>query len=449
MREKPDNLSPDKKLSKVPASRLSRIGKLGSLAGAIAASALGNTAGQLLRAQRPTYKSTLLTTDNAFSLAKSLSEMRGAAMKVGQMLSMDAGEFLPPEWEPILATLRQGADAMPKTQLLDMLQKNWGRDWANQFSYFSFEPIASASIGQVHKAQLKSGEWLAIKVQYPGVAQSIDSDVSNIGRLIKMTGMLPKDFDMQGTLDQARAQLKSEADYLQEAEYLQQFNQHLKGDERFVLPQVHAGLSNQHILCMSFIEGQGIETMLPYPEAEKHEMMSHLFELLLNELFVFGCIQSDPNFANYLFIPDTKQIVLLDFGACRKIPETIALHYRDMALGMLEQNIKGIENAMYKLKLMHKSMPEEIKNTILNAALLASECLQTQTYHFKKTGLIQRLYGSTKILLSDQKALEPPDFDVALINRKISGMVLLANKMQCDIRLQQPLKTILSKSSHG
>ena len=148
--------------------------------------------------------------------------MRGAAMKVGQMLSMDAGEFLPPEWEPILATLRQGADAMPKSQLLETLNSQWGEGWARQFRYFSFEPIASASIGQVHKAQLHTGEFLAVKVQYPGVAQSIDSDVNNIGRLLKLSGMLPKGFAIDELLEQAKSQLKAEADYHQEAKYQQQ-----------------------------------------------------------------------------------------------------------------------------------------------------------------------------------------------------------------------------------
>jgi len=429
-------MTADKKSSKVPSSRLSRIGKLGGLAGSIAVKALGNSAGQLMQAKRPSLQKSLLTTGNASSLAKSLSEMRGAAMKVGQMLSMDAGEFLPPEWEPILATLRQGADAMPKTQLIETLQRNWGNDWDKHFRYFSFEPVASASIGQVHKAQLKSGEFLAVKVQYPGVAKSIESDISNIGRLIKLTGMLPPGFDLQSILNQASEQLKAEADYEQEAVYLEQFKTHLQEHEYFVVPEVYRPLSNKEILCMSFIEGEPIESLLQHNEIDKGLGMSRLFKLMLSELFSFRLIQSDPNFANYLYLPATKQIALLDFGACRSIPEQVSASYALVASGMFDQDIKRIEEGMYGLSLIHNGMSEEIKSTILECCLMASECLQTYDYNFKQSALISRLYDASKLLMRNQKAIEPPDFNVALINRKVSGMVLLANKMRCSIELQ-------------
>ncbi|MFC4698687.1 ABC1 kinase family protein [Glaciecola siphonariae] len=430
------------KASKIPASRLSRLGKLGKMAGSIATSALGNTASQLLKAQRPSVQSTLLTSTNASTLTKHLSEMRGAAMKVGQMLSMDAGEFLPPEWEPILATLRQGADSMPKTQLLSMLNAHWGNNWANHFSYFSFEPVAAASIGQVHKAQLKTGEWLAVKVQYPGVAQSIDSDVNNIGRFIKLSGMLPKGFDLDTILQQAKAQLISEADYAQEAEHMKNFAKLLQNQPQFLVPEVYAPLSNQHILCMSFIEGVPIESLCEknVRDQDKQAAINALFRLMLAELFDYALIQSDPNFANYLYAPKSKQIVLLDFGACRPIPDNIQRHYKQMALGMLAQDVNAMQSAMRGLSLINDSMTNEVESVILNACLMASECLQTNHYNFKSRELIQRLYDSTKVLMKERSVIEPPNFDVALVNRKVSGMVMLANKFCCDVSLKEAVE---------
>jgi predicted unusual protein kinase regulating ubiquinone biosynthesis (AarF/ABC1/UbiB family) len=431
-----------RKPSKVPETRFSRLSKLGSLAGSIASHAVSNTAGQLLKSQRPTLHTTVFTTKSASSLTQKLSEMRGAAMKVGQMLSMDAGEFLPPEWEPILASLRQSADSMPKSQLLATLNSQWGANWANHFKYFSFEPIAAASIGQVHKAQLKNGQWLAIKVQYPGVANSIDSDVSNIGRLIKISGILPTGFDIDAILAQAKTQLKREADYIQEAQYLEQFREHLTFSTRFVVPELTPELCNEKILCMSFIEGKPIETMLYSSEVDRSDVMTQLFSLMLSELFEYGFVQSDPNFANYLYLPETKRIALLDFGACRHIPPTIQQHYKTMATAMLEQNVEAIEHAMRGLKLIHNSMSKEVIAAILDACLMASECLQTDVYNFKQSALIQRLYEATKILMVHRKDIEPPDFDVALVNRKVSGMVLLANKMACDV----PLRTLIKSA---
>jgi predicted unusual protein kinase regulating ubiquinone biosynthesis (AarF/ABC1/UbiB family) len=431
------------KQSKVPASRLSRLSKLGGLATSIAAHTIGKTAGQLLQAKRPSLTSTVLTAGNASSLAKSLSEMRGAAMKVGQMLSMDAGEFLPAEWEPILATLRQGANAMPKSQLLNTLNAHWGHDWAKHFRYFSFEPIAAASIGQVHKAQLNSGQYLAVKIQYPGVAQSIDSDVNNIGRLLKFSSMLPSNFDINSILEQAKSQLKTEADYVQEARYIEQFAEHLSGKIQFVVPSVYHPLSNEHILCMSFIEGEPIEGLLNKSSSEKSRAMDSLFELMLNELFDFGLVQSDPNFANYLYLPQSKQIALLDFGACRPLPQALQKHYKNMAHAMRAQNITAMEQAMLGLELIQESMPKQVKTTILNGCLMASECLQTEHYNIKQTQLIQRLFDATKSLMQDRKVINPPNFDVALVNRKVSGMVMLANKMQCSLSLRKTLNIAL------
>jgi len=236
------------KSSKVPASRLSRIGHIGGLAATLMGRSLLGGASQLLQAKRPSLQNSVLTSENATSIAQQLSKMRGAAMKVGQMLSMDAGEFLPPQWEPILATLRAGADSMPKAQLLETLTKEWGANWPEHFEYFanwpehfeyfSFEPVAAASIGQVHKARLKSGETLAVKVQYPGVAQSIGSDINNVGRLLKMSGILPKDFHLADLLAQAKQQLENEANYIKEAEYLIAYREHLQHDKRFVIPNI-------------------------------------------------------------------------------------------------------------------------------------------------------------------------------------------------------------------
>jgi predicted unusual protein kinase regulating ubiquinone biosynthesis (AarF/ABC1/UbiB family) len=392
--------------------------------------------GQLLQAKRPSLQSTVFSNENASSIAQQLSKMRGAAMKVGQMLSMDAGEFLPPEWEPILASLRAGADSMPKSQLLETLSREWGSDWPEHFEYFSFEPVAAASIGQVHKARLKSGETLAVKVQYPGVAQSIGSDINNVGRLLKMSGLLPKEFELDSLLAQAKLQLENEADYIKEAEYLSAYSKHLHHDERFVVPEVYGPLSSSSILCMQFIEGETIDTVMQRSERERGEVMTALFDLMLSELFEFQLIQSDPNFANYLYMPASQQIALLDFGACQRISEHNQTHYDAMANAMLKQDIEAMKVAMYALKLLNKNMPREVESTILNACLMASECLQQDDFNFKQSQLIKRLYGATQILINNKKAIQSPDFDTALINRKISGMVLLANKMHCAIPLR-------------
>jgi predicted unusual protein kinase regulating ubiquinone biosynthesis (AarF/ABC1/UbiB family) len=121
----------------------------------------------------------LLTPTNATRVADQLSHLHGAAMKLGQMISMDAGDVLPPELTSILARLRDNAHHMPPQQLDEVLIGEWGRGWRRRFQSFQAHPIAAASIGQVHRAEIPDGRVLAIKVQYPGVASSIDADAHN------------------------------------------------------------------------------------------------------------------------------------------------------------------------------------------------------------------------------------------------------------------------------
>jgi predicted unusual protein kinase regulating ubiquinone biosynthesis (AarF/ABC1/UbiB family) len=165
-----------------------------SIAGGMAAEA----ARKLSAGERPRTRDLLLTPANARRVADRLAQMRGAAMKVGQLISMEGGDVLPPEWASILARLRDQADFMPPQQLKKVLTQEWGADFLKQFKRFDVHPIAAASIGQVHKAETRDGRHLAVKVQYPGVARSINSDVDNVYGLIKMSGLSPKGLNLDG-----------------------------------------------------------------------------------------------------------------------------------------------------------------------------------------------------------------------------------------------------------
>jgi len=156
---------------------------------------------QLASGQRPKLSDLVLTPRTAKKLTQQLSEMRGAAMKIGQMISMDSGDFLPDEFADILAKLRSDAQHMPRAQLHGVLTDEWGADWRVQFKSFQEQPMAAASIGQVQRAELRSGERLAIKVQYPGVRSSIDSDVNNVAGLLKMSGIVPAALDVKPLIE--------------------------------------------------------------------------------------------------------------------------------------------------------------------------------------------------------------------------------------------------------
>jgi predicted unusual protein kinase regulating ubiquinone biosynthesis (AarF/ABC1/UbiB family) len=437
-----------RKERKVPSGRIARLAKLGGLASAVAGNIVKGATKQMLSGQRPSLTESLRNIDNAISITKRLAHMRGAAMKLGQLLSMDAGELLPIEWEPILSRLRQEADPMPKAQLLKTLAASWSKDWHQQFSYFSFTPIASASIGQVHRATLKDGRQLAIKVQYPGVRESIDSDIDNVMNLLKLSGVLPKNIDLTSVLAEAKAQLKAEANYLQEAEFLNTYRQNLGNDSRFIVPFVVDELTDKNILTMEYIEGSPITDISNMSAGIVDLVCSQLMDLTYQELFTHKLMQSDPNFANFLYQSDTQKIVLLDFGACRQLSQHTSVHYLAMADAMQRQDNNDMRSALYSLGLVDNNMSDTAIDIVLKTCFEASYCLQSNTgYNLKKQQLIKRIREVSMPLITDKTAIASPIFEVALVNRKITGMILLANKLGATLDFKSALAPYLLESA--
>ncbi|UUV06184.1 AarF/UbiB family protein [Ruegeria sp. YS9] len=254
------------------------------------------------RGARPDMRGLLMTPGNVTRVADQLARMRGAAMKVGQLISMDAGEVLPPELADIMARLRDQAHFMPPKQLRDVLNRAWGADWRKSFQSFDVRPIAAASIGQVHRATLKDGRDVAIKVQYPGIARSIDSDVANVAALVRMSGLLPQSFDLDPYIQEARSQLHEETDYEREGHHLRHFADLLQSDEAFEIPEFFPDWSTPEVLTMSFLEGRPIEAVSDATSEERNRVSEALVNLTLCEIFEFGMMQSDPNFANYRYL---------------------------------------------------------------------------------------------------------------------------------------------------
>jgi predicted unusual protein kinase regulating ubiquinone biosynthesis (AarF/ABC1/UbiB family) len=437
-----------RKERKVPSGRIARLAKLGGLASAVAGNIVKGATKQMLSGQRPSLTESLRNIDNAISITKRLAHMRGAAMKLGQLLSMDAGELLPIEWEPILSRLRQEADPMPKAQLLKTLAASWSKDWHQQFSYFSFTPIASASIGQVHRATLKDGRQLAIKVQYPGVRESIDSDIDNVMNLLKLSGVLPKHIDLTSVLAEAKAQLKAEANYLQEAEFLNTYRENLGNDPRFIVPFVVDELTDKNILTMEYIEGSPITDISNMSAGIVDLVCSQLMDLTYQELFTHKLMQSDPNFANFLYQSDTQKIVLLDFGACRQLSQHTSVHYLAMADAMQRQDNNDMRSALYSLGLVDNNMSDTAIDIVLKTCFEASYCLQSNTgYNLKKQQLIKRIREVCMPLITDKTAIASPIFEVALVNRKITGMILLANKLGATLDFKSALAPYLLESA--
>jgi predicted unusual protein kinase regulating ubiquinone biosynthesis (AarF/ABC1/UbiB family) len=250
----------------VPTSRVERFLRLGGIASGIAGSVAAGGIRALAQGNRPEIAKLLLTQSNTLRLTNGLSNLRGAALKLGQMLSMDSGLILPDELTLILAQIRDDARHMPPKQLQTVLNAEWGVGWYKRFENFDVRPFAAASIGQVHRAKTHDGQDLAIKVQYPGVRESIDSDVDNIAMLMHLPGIVPSGMDLKPLMDEAKHQLHAETDYLAEAQHLNTFGKLLAGSKTFLLPKLNIDLCSPQVLAMTYIESDPLENLIDAPQ---------------------------------------------------------------------------------------------------------------------------------------------------------------------------------------
>ncbi len=426
-----------KRAAPVPTGRTSRLFHMGNVIAGIAGGAVAGGLRQLATGRRPDLAGVLLTPSNALRLTNGLSHMRGAALKLGQMLSMDTGLVLSPQLTQILATLRDDAKHMPPKQLQAVLNTQWGDGWMKHFQRFDVRPFAAASIGQVHRAVTRDGTDLAVKVQYPGVRASIDSDVNNIAALMRLPGLLPRGMDVSPLLSEAKRQLHAEADYPAEAQNLARFGALLAGSDVFVLPALRPDLCTSQVLAMSFVHCAPLDSLVDAPQAMRDRVATALIDLVLRELFEFGAMQTDPNLANYGFDADTGRIVLLDFGAVQPIAPDLAADFRGLAQAALSGETEEAREAMRRIGYFGPTTAPHHQALIRAMFEVAMTPLRQDTpFDFGRSDLLERLRDMGLAIGTDRELSHVPPAETLFLHRKIGGMYLMAAKLRAQVALR-------------
>ena len=434
----------------VPSGRLSRLSQFGRLAGGVAGGMIAEGTRRLAAGERPRMGDLLLTPGNAKRVTERLSHLRGAAMKLGQMISMDSGDLLPPELSSILATLRNQAYRMPPAQLDAVLKTEWGDGWRRRFRHFDATPIAAASIGQVHRATLPDGRLLAIKVQYPGVRDSIASDVDNVATLLRISNVLPATLDLKPLLAEAKLQLAEEADYRREGDQMRAYGARLAGDRRYVVPALYDELTTGNVLAMDFVEGQPIESLQDAPQAERDMAVTALIELVLRELFDFGVMQTDPNFANYRWQPETGAIVLLDFGATRIVPDSTSASYRALIVAGLARDRDAIRETAVRAGFLGAEAVAAHRPAIDRIIAAIDDTLaRPGPFDFSDRAFVPLVRAETPALLADRATWHVPDVETLFVQRKVSGTALLAARLEARIDLTGLAAAAIASNKHA
>ncbi|CAK9182320.1 unnamed protein product [Ilex paraguariensis] len=414
--------------------------------------------------------SPFLSEKNADRLALALCRMRGAALKLGQMLSIQDESLVPaPErpWEGcnagkmilveaslvivfgirlhgsgqrcleedytqnILAALdivRQGADVMPRSQLNQVLDAELGPDWSSKLMSFDYQPIAAASIGQVHQAVTKDGLEVAMKIQYPGVADSIDSDIENVQLLLKYTNLIPEKLYLDNAMKVAKEELSRECDYKLEAANQKRFRNLLSNTKGFYVPMVVDDLSSKRVLTSELVPGIPIDKVALLDQETRNYVGKKLLELTLTELFVFRFMQTDPNWSNFLYDVAARSINLIDFGAAQDYPRSFVDDYLRMVLACANSEREAVIEMSERLGFLTGMESEIMLEAHVQAAFVVGlPFSKPGGYDFRSTSVTQSISNIGATMLRHR--LTPPPKEAYSLHRKLSGAFLACIKL--------------------
>ena len=312
----------------IPTSRLRRSATVGRLAAEQAARQLGTRAANVTRnEERANAALARRQVETAEQIVAALGTMKGAAMKLGQVMSfLDVG-LVPEEYrEQFQAKLAELRDAAPKVSFKDMkrvIEGEYGDKLENVFETFDPVPIAAASIGQVYRARLDDGRDVAVKVQYPGVGAAVRADMQNLGMILRLMKSIAPGLDPKALAEEIRGRIDEELDYELEAQNQRTLARIFRGHPFIVIPDVVTSLSHERVIVSEFVYGRGFEEMKQLGEAERNRIAEIVFR------FYFGCMyrhhqfSGDPHPGNCMLLDDGR-MAFLDFGLFKRIPASVA-----------------------------------------------------------------------------------------------------------------------------
>ena len=320
--------------SKIPKGRLRRSAKLGSIVGVQGARYAGTKAANVTRSEeggKERLEQRHLET--AMKMVGALGQMKGAAMKLGQFASFIDTEFLPEEYREIyqeqLAKLRTDAPPMPWEKVEKVLLEEYEDEPVSElFAEFETEAFAAASIGQVHRAELLDGRDVAVKIQYPGIAEALGADLRNAGTLVRLARAVAPGLDAKAIAEEIRERIMEELDYEYEAQNQRTFSRAYRDHPFIYVPEVVTRLSRRRVLVTELVEGLDFEQIKELPHEERSRFGEIVFRGSFGSIYHLQHFNADPHPGNYILMEDSR-VAFLDFGMTKKLDrEQILLEQR-------------------------------------------------------------------------------------------------------------------------
>ena len=319
-------------------------------------------------------------------LVEELGKLKGSVVKIGQVMALYGEHFLPPEVTEALHTLEESTVALDWSIIRGVLFEQLGAERMAQLDVEEV-PIGTASLGQVHCARvIATNEIICLKVQYPGVAKAVDADLDAVAQLLKLARVVTFGPAFDDWLEEVRVMMHREVDYHLEAETTAHFGDLLKDDARFVVPKVYFEYSTNQVIATRFELGENVSSpsVAKLSQSRRNFLAKSALELFLKELFVWHEIQTDPNFGNYRIRigehGQTDQIVLLDFGAVQKYPDSFINPVCQMITSSYHADVSGVIKGGIALQFMNESWPDSVLSEFAEVCIAVLEPLAKKDF---------------------------------------------------------------------
>src|SRR4051794_31791308 len=345
--------------SKIPKGRVRRSAKLGSIVGVQGARYAGTKAANVGRSEEGSKeKLDQRHLETAMKMVGALGQMKGAAMKLGQFASFIDTEFIPEEYREIyqeqLAKLRTDAPAMPWEKVVGVLESEYeGQPLSELFEEIEEEAFAAASIGQVHRATLLDGRRVAVKIQYPGIAEALEADLRNAGTIVRLARALAPGLDAKEIAQEIRERVLEELDYEYEAQNQRSFARAYQDHPFIYVPDVVTRLSRRRVLVTEFVDGIGFDEIRQLPHPERSRFGEIVFRGSFGSIYHLQHFNADPHPGNYILMSDGR-VAFLDFGMTKKLDrEQIELEQRAID-AVVREDPEALREGLHDLGFVKK-----------------------------------------------------------------------------------------------